>query len=69
MPGIDGFTAFEQIREIDPKVKVMFVTGYSLQEPATEVLPAGASTVVTRPVDPTELVTLMRTLTAQEVLR
>ena len=63
MPGMDGFTAFEEIRKLNPLVKVIFITGYELEGPAKEALLKGAYTVVTKPVDPEELLTLMKSIT------
>ena len=66
MPGMDGVTACEEIRKLDPQVKVIFVTGYALEGPAREALSSGAYTVVTKPVDPHQLVALMSSVTGQE---
>ena len=65
MPGMDGITAFEEIRMFDPLVKVIFITGYTLENPVREALLNGACTVLTKPVDPEELLALMNSLTGQ----
>ena len=62
MPGIDGPTAFKQIRTSDPMVKVIFITGYELEPSVKEALLNGAYTVITKPVDPEELLTLIGSL-------
>ena len=69
MPGMDGFTASEEIKKFDPQVKVIFITGYELGDPAREALVAGAYTVVAKPVDPEELLALMQSVAGQERLR
>jgi CheY-like chemotaxis protein len=66
MPGMDGFTAFAKIREIDPLVKVIFITGFVLEGPAREALMAGAHTVLAKPVDPESLLTLMKSITSPD---
>ena len=66
MPGIDGVTAFEEIRKIDPLVKVIFITGYSLENSVKEALLSGAYTVFTKPVDPDQLLTFMGSIAGQE---
>ena len=63
MPGMDGFTACQEIRKFDPMVKVIFITAYELEPPVREALLSGAYTVVTKPVDPEELLSLIRTIT------
>ena len=65
MPGMDGFTTFEEIRMIDPLVKVIFITGYDLESPARDALLNGAYTVLTKPVDPEEMLALMSSITAR----
>ena len=66
MPGMDGFTAFEGIRKIDPRMKVIFITGYALEDSVREALLAGAYTVLGKPVDPEEILTLMKSIIGQE---
>ena len=67
MPGMDGFTACEEIRKIDPQANVIFITGYALENLAREALLGGAYTVLTKPVDPEEMLALMNSVTAKEV--
>ena len=69
MPGMDGFTAFQEIRKHDPLVKAIFITGYDLEEPARTALLEGAYTVVAKPVDPAELFALMRSIVKRESVR
>ena len=64
MPGIDGFAAFEKIGKADPLAKVIFITGYALEGPAKEAVMSGAYSMLTKPVDPDELLTLMRSVVA-----
>ena len=67
MPNMDGLTAFEEIRTIDPQVKVIFITGYALEDCAREALLAGAYTVLNKSVNPDELLALVKSIAGQEV--
>ena len=42
MPGLTGLQVFEALRKMDPKVCVVFSSGYGLQGDATPLLTAGA---------------------------
>ena len=64
MPGMDGFTAAEEIRNVDPLVKVIFITGYELDESARKALQAGAYTALNKPVDPQKILTLIKSVSA-----
>ena len=66
MPGVNGFAAFEEIESKDPMVKVIFITGYELQDSAKAALVKGAYTVLTKPVDPEALLTLVGSLSRKE---
>lgn len=62
MPQIDGFGLYEEIRKIDPKVKVCFITAFEVNYQALRaVFPAAATTddigcFIRKPVDPDELI-------------
>lgn len=62
MPGMDGFTAAEEIRKVDPMVKVIFITGYELDDSARKALQAGAYTALNKPVDPQKILTLIKSI-------
>jgi CheY-like chemotaxis protein len=64
MPGMDGFVAVEMIRKADPLAKVIFITGYALEGPTKEAVMSGAYSMLTKPVDPDEMLTLMRSVVA-----
>ena len=65
MPGMDGFTAVEKIRQFDPLVKALFISGYTMEEPVIESLRQGAYAALSKPVDPDELLELIRSVTGQ----
>lgn len=66
MPNMDGFATFKEISKVDPQAKVIFVTGYALDETVRQALQEGAYSVVTKPVDPDDLLTLMVSITAPQ---
>ena len=66
MPGMDGIAAFEQIRSFDPQAKIVFVSGYALEDSVKTGLRHGAYTALTKPVDPEEMLALLRSITGQD---
>lgn len=59
MPGIDGLELQAKIREIDPELPVIIMTGYASVETAVQALKHGAYDYITKPFDPDELVHLV----------
>lgn len=49
MPGMSGLEALERIREMQPDLPVIFMTGHSSIPTATEALRKGAVAYVTKP--------------------
>ena len=49
MPKKDGFTLAQEIRQVDPKVPVIFLTAKSLKEDKIEGFKAGADDYITKP--------------------
>ncbi len=49
MPGMGGGDAYDQLREIDPGVKVLLSTGYSLRGEASEILKRGCNGFIQKP--------------------
>lgn len=49
MPGMDGCETFEQLRHIDPAVRVVLCSGHSQRGSAQEVLPEGAVGFLQKP--------------------
>jgi two-component system, cell cycle sensor histidine kinase and response regulator CckA len=52
MPGMSGSATFAAMREIDPGVAVLLMSGYSVNEDVQGLLDAGASGFVTKPYSP-----------------
>ena len=49
MPGMGGGDAYDQLREIDPGVKVLLSTGYSIRGEASEILKRGCNGFIQKP--------------------
>src|SRR6516164_5493914 len=55
MPGMDGMELQARLREADPDLTIIMMTGYSSVETAVQALKQGAYDYITKPVDPDEL--------------
>ena len=55
MPGMDGMELQARLREVDPDLTVIIMTGYASVETAVQALKLGAYDYITKPVDPDEL--------------
>src|SRR5512142_2077499 len=55
MPGMDGMELQGRLREADPDLTVIIMTGYASVETAVQALKRGAYDYITKPVDPDEL--------------
>jgi two-component system nitrogen regulation response regulator GlnG len=55
LPDASGLDTFRRLREIDPKVPVVLVTGYGTAEAAIEAMRRGAFDYVPKPLDPAPL--------------
>jgi two-component system response regulator VicR len=60
VPGLDGFSLAEKIREIDEHVPVLFLTARSMQEDRIHGLSIGGDDYITKPFSIEELVLRMR---------
>ncbi len=74
MPGVDGIELQARLKEIDPEMPVIIMTGYASVETAVRALKNGAYDYITKPFDPDELVHLVSNAishrtAAREVLR
>jgi two-component system response regulator HydG len=59
MPGMDGMELQSRLREIDPDMPLIIMTGYASVETAVRALKNGAYDYITKPFDPDELVHLV----------
>jgi DNA-binding NtrC family response regulator len=55
MPGMDGMELQARLKEADPDLTVVMMTGYASVDTAVQALKAGAYDYITKPVDPDEL--------------
>lgn len=55
MPGMGGGEVFDRLKEIDPHVKVLLASGYSLDGNAAEILKRGCDDFIQKPFDLTVL--------------
>ncbi|HEV3198199.1 MAG TPA: sigma-54 dependent transcriptional regulator [Bryobacteraceae bacterium] len=55
MPGMDGMELQTRLREADPDLTVIIMTGYASVDTAVQALKHGAYDYITKPVDPDEL--------------
>jgi DNA-binding NtrC family response regulator len=55
MPGMDGMELQSRLRQADPELTVIMMTGYAAVDTAVQALKCGAYDYITKPVDPDEL--------------
>jgi two-component system response regulator HydG len=55
MPGMDGIEVQRQLRERDPELTVIIMTGFGTVDTAVQALKQGAYDYLTKPIDPDEL--------------
>ncbi|MGE5326315.1 MAG: sigma-54-dependent transcriptional regulator [Deltaproteobacteria bacterium] len=60
MPGTDGIELERRLREVDPKLMVIIMTGYASVETAVQALKNGAYDYVTKPFDPDDIAHTVR---------
>ena len=49
MPGMDGNSTFDRIREISPNVPVILSSGYSMNDQATGIMSRGCNGFIQKP--------------------
>ena len=62
MPGMGGFEACRRIVESDPAAKVIFITAHEVNEYARQTLKVGAFSMLSKPVDPENMIALLCSL-------
>jgi CheY-like chemotaxis protein len=60
MPGMDGLTAYREIKKIRPGTVAIVVTAYASTATEAQALEAGAWQVLPKPVDPAKLLNLIQ---------
>lgn len=66
MPEMDGIQAIQQIKEKDPKAKVLVLTSFATDDKVFPAIKAGALGYLLKDSDPAELVTAIRQVNAGE---
>lgn len=66
MPDLDGAAVYQEMRKIQPSVKVVLTSGYNEQEPINRIAGKGIAGFVAKPFKMRELATAFRSLLDQE---
>ncbi len=68
MPGISGMDVLKEIKEIQPDLPVIFITGYSSVDSAVEVMKLGAVDYIAKPFTPEEMLNTIKVALEQRVV-
>jgi len=63
MPGKSGIEGLREIRELDPKVSVVMLTGFGALETAQEAMRFGATDYISKPFDTSDMMNVVSTYT------
>jgi two-component system, NtrC family, response regulator AtoC len=66
LPGMNGLQAIARLRDLDPGVKILMMTGQASVEMAVDAMKAGASDFLTKPVSLAKLRLMLEKLTTEE---
>ena len=55
MPDMSGSVTYDRLKEIDPNIKVLLASGYSIDGQATEILDRGCNGFIQKPFKVKEL--------------
>lgn len=64
MPGLSGVEAIRSIRQIDPEVNVIIISGINIPEVREEVFNLGAKLFIRKPFDPEQAAAVIRSILA-----
>jgi len=64
--GISGIDVLKKIKEIDPNIKVLMVTGFIDHEKENECMKAGASAYIMKPINFPELDATIKNITGKK---
>jgi len=67
LPGKDGFAAFQEIKALDPDARVVFMTGFVLEDSIRQAIDAGAYPVAYKPFDIDKVLALVAEIMAEKV--
>jgi two-component system cell cycle sensor histidine kinase/response regulator CckA len=60
LPKLSGFEVLTRLKELNPKVKVIVASGYSMSDMKSRILKAGAKEFIQKPYDPNLILTKVR---------
>ncbi len=66
---MDGLQLIEKLKQLDSRVIILFITGYSDIRQATEVIKLGAYDYIPKPLIPEEVLNILRQMTATNFVR
>jgi len=69
MPVMDGFTLAKEVRKVDKKIPILFLTAKSLKEDVLEGLKIGADDYITKPFDMEELLLRINAITRRAEIK
>ena len=69
MPGMDGIATLQAIKETDPRVQVIMLTGHGSLETGVEAIREGAFDYLMKPCDPSELIDKIAEAVTVEAIR
>ncbi len=64
MPEVNGYDTFMEMRKINPKLRTVIMTGYSIDSDVRKLMDAGALHVMQKPFDPLELLQKLKDILA-----
>jgi len=67
LPGKDGFAVFQKINAIDPDARILFMTGFVLEDSIRQAIDAGAYPVAYKPFDIEKVLALVAQIMAEKV--
>ena len=67
LPGKDGFAAFQEINTLDPDARVIFMTGFVLEDSLRKAIDAGAYPIAYKPFDLENVFALVEQIMVKEV--
>ena len=65
MPDMHGSEVFDKLKEMNPHVKVLLASGYSIDGPASEIMARGCSGFIQKPFIPSKLSRLLKEILEQ----
>ena len=66
MPGMGGGETYDQLKELNPNIKVLLSSGYNINGEATEILERGCDGFIQKPYDPAQLFQKIREILDRE---